>query len=114
MERISQHVSYAEGIKSQEAIRAGVDNTPDQDQLRAMRLVAEKCFEPLRRHHGKPIGITSFFLIAFYRERYLPVKNALKVFSFYRVADVFLLLGIWICHAPVMLDSSKVKLATAG
>lgn len=44
------------------------------------------------------IGITSFFLIAFYRERYLPVKNALKVISFYRVADVFLLLGIWISH----------------
>lgn len=44
------------------------------------------------------IGITSFFLIAFYRDRYLPVKNALKVVSLYRVADVFLLLGIWICH----------------
>jgi NADH:ubiquinone oxidoreductase subunit 5 (subunit L)/multisubunit Na+/H+ antiporter MnhA subunit len=44
------------------------------------------------------IGITSFFLIAFYRDRYLPVKNALKVVSIYRVADVFLLLGIWICH----------------
>lgn len=44
------------------------------------------------------IGITSFFLIAYYRERYLPVKNALKVISFYRVADVFLLLGIWISH----------------
>lgn len=44
------------------------------------------------------ISVTSFFLIAYYRERYLPVKNALKVVSFYRVADVFLLLGIWICH----------------
>lgn len=44
------------------------------------------------------IGVTSFFLIAFYRDRYLPVKNALKVVSIYRVADVFLLLGIWICH----------------
>ncbi|MBL7797304.1 MAG: hypothetical protein JNJ90_12475 [Saprospiraceae bacterium] len=44
------------------------------------------------------ISITSFFLIAYYRERYLPVKNALKVVSFYRVADVFLLLGIWMCH----------------
>ncbi|MEY4202498.1 MAG: hypothetical protein RL013_199, partial [Bacteroidota bacterium] len=43
------------------------------------------------------IGITSFFLIAFYRDRYLPVKNALKVVSIYRVADVFLLLSIWIC-----------------
>lgn len=44
------------------------------------------------------IGITSFFLIAFYRDRYLPVKNALKVVSIYRIADVFLLIGIWFCH----------------
>ncbi len=44
------------------------------------------------------IGVTSFFLIAFYRERYLPVKNALKVFSVYRLADVCLLLAIWVCH----------------
>jgi len=44
------------------------------------------------------LGATSFFLIAFYRGRYLPVKNALKVVSLYRVADIALLLGIWVCH----------------
>lgn len=44
------------------------------------------------------IGASSFFLIGFYRERYLPVKNALKVVSLYRIADVALLLGIWLCH----------------
>ncbi len=44
------------------------------------------------------LGVTSFFLIGFYRERYLPVKNAIKVVSLYRVADIALLLGIWICH----------------
>jgi NADH:ubiquinone oxidoreductase subunit 5 (subunit L)/multisubunit Na+/H+ antiporter MnhA subunit len=44
------------------------------------------------------LGVTSFFLIGFYRERYLPVKNALKVVSLYRVADIALLLGVWICH----------------
>lgn len=44
------------------------------------------------------IGIASFLLIAFYRDRYLPVRNALKVVSYYRLADIFLLLGIWICH----------------
>ena len=44
------------------------------------------------------LGVTSFFLIGFYRERYLPVKNALKVVSLYRVADIALLLGIWVCH----------------
>lgn len=44
------------------------------------------------------IGVTSFFLIGFYRERYLPVKNALKVVSLYRVADIALLISIWVCH----------------
>jgi len=44
------------------------------------------------------LGVTSFFLIGFYRERYLPVKNALKVVSLYRVADIALLLGIWVSH----------------
>jgi len=44
------------------------------------------------------IGVSSFFLIAYYRDRYLPVKNALKVVSLYRVADVFLLYAIWLCH----------------
>lgn len=44
------------------------------------------------------IGMSSFFLIGFYRDRYLPVKNALKVVSVYRIADIFLLFGIWICH----------------
>jgi NADH-quinone oxidoreductase subunit L len=44
------------------------------------------------------IGIASFLLISFYRDRYLPVKNALKVVSFFRLADIFLLLGIWLCH----------------
>lgn len=44
------------------------------------------------------LGATSFFLIAFYRGRYLPVKNGLKVVSLYRIADIALLLGIWVCH----------------
>ncbi len=44
------------------------------------------------------IGVASFFLIAFYRERYLPVKNALKVVSLYRLADIGMLLAIWMCH----------------
>ena len=39
-----------------------------------------------------------FPLIAFYRERYLPVKNAFKVFSIYRIGDVGLLLAMWASH----------------
>ncbi|MBC8112067.1 MAG: hypothetical protein H7Y04_13490, partial [Verrucomicrobia bacterium] len=44
------------------------------------------------------LGICSFLLIAFYRDRYLPVKNGLKVISFYRLADVCLLLAMWMSH----------------
>jgi NADH-quinone oxidoreductase subunit L len=44
------------------------------------------------------IGVTSFFLIGFYRDRYLPVKNAMKVVSLYRVADIALILGLWLSH----------------
>lgn len=44
------------------------------------------------------LGISSFLLIAFYRDRYLPVKNAVKVFSIYRVADVGLILAMWMSH----------------
>ncbi|SFK60005.1 proton-conducting transporter membrane subunit [Azotobacter beijerinckii] len=44
------------------------------------------------------LGITSFLLIAFYRDRYLPVKNAVKVFSIYRIGDIGLLLAMWMMH----------------
>jgi len=44
------------------------------------------------------LGISSFLLIAFYRERYLPVKNAIKVFSVYRIGDVGIILAMWATH----------------
>jgi NADH:ubiquinone oxidoreductase subunit 5 (subunit L)/multisubunit Na+/H+ antiporter MnhA subunit len=44
------------------------------------------------------LGICSFLLIAFYRDRFLPVKNALKVFTVYRIGDVGLILAMWMCH----------------
>ncbi len=44
------------------------------------------------------LGVSSFLLIAFYRDRYLPVKNAVKVFSIYRIGDVGLILAMWMSH----------------
>jgi NADH-quinone oxidoreductase subunit L len=44
------------------------------------------------------LGITSFLLIAFYRDRYLPVKNALKTISLYRLGDICLMLALWTSH----------------
>ena len=58
---ISKHISYKEGTYSNTATRLGIDNTPNDDQLTNMELVAEKIFEPLRSYVGGPIKINSFF-----------------------------------------------------
>lgn len=44
------------------------------------------------------IGISSFLLIAFYRHRVQPVRNALRAYTVYRFCDIGLLLGAWMSH----------------
>lgn len=44
------------------------------------------------------LGVSSFLLIAYYRDRYLPVRNGFKVFSMYRIADIGILLSMWLLH----------------
>ena len=44
------------------------------------------------------IGISSFLLISFYRDRYLPTKNSLKVFALYRIADALFIVALWYAH----------------
>ena len=58
---ISEHISYKEGVYSATATRRGIDNTPNDEQLVNMELIAEKVFEPLREWVGGPIKINSFF-----------------------------------------------------
>ena len=58
---ISKHISDKEGVYSITAIRRGIDNTPNDEQLNNMELVAKEVFEPLRVYVGGPIKINSFF-----------------------------------------------------
>ena len=58
---ISKHISDKEGVYSTTAMRRGLDNTPNDEQLANMKLLAEKVFEPLREWVGGPIRINSFF-----------------------------------------------------
>lgn len=44
------------------------------------------------------VGISSFLLIAFYRHRPQPIRNALRAYTIYRFCDVGLLLGTWMSH----------------
>lgn len=59
------------------------------------------------------IGLSSFLLIAFYRNRYLPVKNAFKTISNYRLSDVALILVMWMMHHLTHQNISFTQLAEA-
>lgn len=61
MDSVSKHISLAEAIKSETATKLGISNMPNATELSNMKLVAEKCFEPLREWYGKPITVNSFF-----------------------------------------------------
>ena len=58
---ISKPISYKEGVYSITATRLGINNTPEDDQLHFMEIIAEKVFEPLREWVGGPIKINSFY-----------------------------------------------------
>ena len=60
-DRISEHVSFKEGIKSHTATRLNIDNAPSDLDLVNMKIIAEKVFEPLREFVGGPIAINSFY-----------------------------------------------------
>ena len=58
---ISNHISYKEGVYSRTALRRGIKNNPNAEQMENMIAIAEEVFEPLRTWVGGPIKINSFF-----------------------------------------------------
>ena len=61
MKNISEHITYKEGVYSITALRLGLNNDPTKAHLSNMELLAEKVFEPLRKHVNGPIKINSFY-----------------------------------------------------
>ena len=57
---LSKHISYKEGVYSITAKRLGLKNDPTEEHLINMIELAEKVFEPLRKHVGGPVKINSF------------------------------------------------------
>ena len=58
---ISKHISNKEGTYSRTALRLGIKNKPNKEQLNNMVKLAEEVFEPLREYANGPIKINSFF-----------------------------------------------------
>lgn len=61
MDKISDHISYRESVRSSTADRLGIKNNPGQVELVNMEIIAERIFEPLREWVGGPIRINSFY-----------------------------------------------------
>lgn len=58
---ISRYLTLDEATKSPIAIRLGIDNTPNADQLTNMKMVANEIFDKVREHVGGPLYVSSFF-----------------------------------------------------
>ena len=59
MSRLSEHFMLAEFTHSQTATRLGIDNNPGPRELAKLIRLCEKVLEPVRKHYGKPIRISS-------------------------------------------------------
>lgn len=61
MINLSKHFTLDELTKSATAIRLGIDNIPNETELKNLQDLVDNILEPLRHHYGRPIIITSGF-----------------------------------------------------
>lgn len=59
--RISKYLTLEEAIKSPTALRLGIDNTPNEQEIGRMKYVAVNLFDKVREYIKGPLGATSFF-----------------------------------------------------
>ncbi len=57
--KLSSNLTYTEAIKSNTAIRLGIDNEPTAEHMSNLIITANKIFQPIRDHFGVPIFISS-------------------------------------------------------
>jgi hypothetical protein len=79
MENISKNISYKEATHSNTAKARKIDNTPSGDTIVRMKLVAERCFQPVREWYGKPININSFYRSSLLNQAIRGAKNSQHV-----------------------------------
>ena len=57
---LTRNFTLQELIKSDTAIRLGIDNNPNSDQITKLRLLCENILQPVRDHFGR-VKVTSCF-----------------------------------------------------
>ena len=58
--KLTRNFSLSELIKSDTAIRLGIDNNPNADQMEKLKLLCENILQPVRDHFGR-VKVTSGF-----------------------------------------------------
>lgn len=57
--KLSEHLDLSEVTRSETAKRKGISNMPTPEHLENFKKLAENIFEPIRKHFGVPIHISS-------------------------------------------------------
>ena len=58
---LTKNFTLAEMTKSETALRYDIDNTPNEQEISSMKLLAEKVLQPVRDHFGKGVKVNSGF-----------------------------------------------------
>jgi hypothetical protein len=58
---LTKNFTLEEMTKSETALRHDLDNTPNEQEISAMKLLAEKVLQPVRDHFGKGVKVNSGF-----------------------------------------------------
>lgn len=59
--KLSRNLNLSEVTKSQTAVRLGIDNSPNQEELENLKMIAVELFQPCRDHIGGPLYVSSGF-----------------------------------------------------
>jgi hypothetical protein len=57
--QLSDNLSLKEVIKSDTAIKNGIDNNPTEEHLKALKTIANEVFQPVRDYFDVPIYVSS-------------------------------------------------------
>jgi zinc D-Ala-D-Ala carboxypeptidase len=57
--KLTENFSLHEMIKSETAVRKGIDNTPTDAVIANLRTLAEKVLQPIRNHYKKGVKVNS-------------------------------------------------------
>lgn len=74
--KLSEHLDLVEVTRSEYAKRNGINNMPNPEYTENLIELAQKIFEPIRKHFNKPIHISSGFRSKILNERIGGSKNS--------------------------------------